>query len=60
MNKNIFVVGSEGGSVLRATLVPINHHTNTEGKIMLDLQTTVKFKNQVYPFLLNLFPKNLR
>jgi hypothetical protein len=27
---------------------------------MLDLQTTVKFKPQVYPFLLNLFPKNLR
>lgn len=60
VNRNIFVVGSEGGSVLRATLVPINHHTNTEGKIMLDLQQAVKFKPQVYPFLLNLFPKNLR
>ena len=27
---------------------------------MLDMQTSVKFKPQVYPFLLNLFPKNLR
>lgn len=27
---------------------------------MLDMQTGVKFKPQVYPFLLNLFPKNLR
>jgi hypothetical protein len=27
---------------------------------MLDLQQAVKFKPQVYPFLLNLFPKNLR
>ncbi len=60
LNRNIFIVGSEGGSILRATLVPINHQTNTEGKIMLDLQSGVKFKPQVYPFLLNLFPKNLR
>lgn len=29
LNKNIFIVGSEGGSVLRATLSPINHHSNT-------------------------------
>lgn len=29
INRNIFIVGSEGGSILRATLVPINHHTNT-------------------------------
>jgi hypothetical protein len=28
-NKNIFVIGSEGGSILRATLSPINHHINT-------------------------------
>lgn len=28
INRNIFIVGSEGGSILRATLVPINHHTN--------------------------------
>ena len=28
MNKNIFIVGSEGGSVLRATLAPINHFSN--------------------------------
>lgn len=27
---------------------------------MLDMQQSVKFKPQVYPFLLNLFPKNLR
>jgi hypothetical protein len=60
LNRNIFIVGSEGGSILRATLVPINHQSNTEGKIMLDLQSGVKFKPQVYPFLLNLFPKNLR
>lgn len=60
VNKNIFIVGSEGGSILRATLVPINHHSNNEAKIMLDMQQGVKFKAQVYPFLLNLFPKNLR
>lgn len=60
VNRNIFIVGSEGGSILRATLVPINHHTNNEAKIMLDMQQSVKFKPQVYPFLLNLFPKNLR
>jgi hypothetical protein len=60
LNRNIFIVGSEGGSILRATLTPINHHSNTEAKIMLDMQGAVKFKPQVYPFLLNLFPKNLR
>jgi len=27
---------------------------------MLDLQQGVKFKPQVYPFLLNLLPKNVR
>lgn len=27
---------------------------------MLDMQTSVKFRTQVYPFLLNLFAKNLR
>lgn len=60
INKNIFIVGSEGGSVLKATLAPINHHSNTEGKLMLDMQQGVKFKPQVYPFLLNLLPKNVR
>jgi hypothetical protein len=60
INKNIFIVGSEGGSILRATLAPINHHSNTEAKLMLDMQQVVKFKPQVYPFLLNLLPKNLR
>ena len=59
-NKNIFIVGSEGGSVLRATLAPINHHSNSEAKLILDMQQGVKFKNQVYPFLLNLLPKNVR
>jgi hypothetical protein len=59
-NKNTFIVGSEGGSILRATLAPINHHVNNEGKILLDLQQSIKFKPQVYPFLLNLLPKNLR
>ena len=59
-NKSCLVVGSEGGSVLRATLAPINHHSNTEGKINLDMQPTVKFKPPVYPFLLNLVPKHLR
>ena len=29
VNKNIFIVGSEGGSVLRATLAPINHFSNS-------------------------------
>jgi hypothetical protein len=29
INKGIFIVGSEGGSILRATLSPINHHLNT-------------------------------
>ena len=28
INKNIFIVGSEGGSILRATLNPINHYIN--------------------------------
>ena len=28
INKNIFMVGSEGGSILRATLNPINHYIN--------------------------------
>ena len=60
VNKNIFIVGSEGGSVLRATLAPINHYSNSEGKLMLDMQQGVKFKPQVYPFLLNLLPKNVR
>lgn len=59
-NRNIFIVGSEGGSVLRATLAPINHHSNTEGKLMLDMHQGVKFKPTVYPFLLNLLPKNVR
>jgi len=29
VNKNIFIIGSEGGSVLRATLAPINHYSNS-------------------------------
>lgn len=29
LNRNIFIVGSEGGSVLRATLSPISHHLNS-------------------------------
>jgi hypothetical protein len=60
INKNIFIVGSEGGSVLKATLAPINHQSNSEAKILLDMQTTIKFKPQVYPFMLNLLPKNVR
>lgn len=60
INKNIFIVGSEGGSILRATLSQINHQSNSEGKVLLDLQQGVKYKPQVYPFLLNLLPKNLR
>lgn len=60
INKNIFIVGSEGGSILRATLAPINHHSNTEAKIILDMQQAVKLKPQVYPFLLNLLQKNVR
>ena len=46
--------------MLRATLAPINHHTNKEGKILVDMDEGVKFKSQVYPFLLNLLPKNVR
>eukprot|EP00919_Chromeraceae_sp_WS-2016_P018919 GHVR01044935.1.p1 GENE.GHVR01044935.1~~GHVR01044935.1.p1 ORF type:complete len:139 (+),score=2.40 GHVR01044935.1:659-1075(+) len=60
INKNYFMVGSEGGSILRATLSPINHHINAESKVLLDIQQVIKFKPQVYPFLLNLLPKNLR
>lgn len=59
INRNFFIVGSEGGSILRATLNPINHYVNTESKVILDLQPTIKFKNVVYPFLLNIVPKNL-
>ena len=59
INRNFFVVGSEGGSILRATLNPINHYANSESKVILDLQPAVKFKNNVYPFLLNILPKNL-
>jgi len=29
VNKNIFIVGSEGGSILRATLAQINHQSNS-------------------------------
>ncbi len=29
INKNVFIVGSEGGSILKATLSPINHFMNT-------------------------------
>ena len=32
---------------------------NTESKALLDLQQTVKFKNNIYPFLLNLPSKNI-
>ena len=60
MARNIFIVGSEGGSVLKATLAPINHQTNNEAKLVLDMQSAVKFKQQVYPFLLNLLPKYVR
>jgi hypothetical protein len=60
VNKNIFIVGSEGGSILRATLTQINHQSNNEGKVVLDMQQGLKFKPQVYPFLLNLLQKNLR
>jgi len=42
------------------SLAPINHHANNEAKILLDMQTNIKFKPQVYPFLLNLLPKNVR
>jgi hypothetical protein len=59
INKNFFVVGSEGGSILRATLHPISHYANSESKVILDLQPAVKFKNNVYPFLLNILSKNL-
>ena len=59
INKNVFIIGSEGGSILRATLNPINHHFNSESKVLLDIQQNIKFKNVVYPFLLNIVPKNL-
>ena len=59
MNRNMFIVGSEGGSILRATLTPINHYHNTESKVILDLQQNVKFKPKVYPFLLNIPSKHL-
>jgi hypothetical protein len=52
-NKNVFVVGSEGGSILKASLTNISHYINTEGKILLDMQQVIKFKKEVYPFLLN-------
>ena len=44
---------------MKATLNPINHFMNSESKAVLDLQQAIKFKNSVYPFLLNLPPKNL-
>lgn len=44
---------------MRASLNPINHYSNSESKVILDLQPTIKFKNAVYPFLLNIIPKNL-
>ncbi len=59
INKNFFIIGSEGGSILRAALNPISHYANSESKVILDLQPTIKFKNTVYPFLLNIVPKNL-
>ena len=59
INKNVFIVGSEGGSILKATLNPINHFMNSESKALLDIQQTVKFKNNIYPFLLNIPTKNL-
>ena len=43
-NKNTFIIGSEGGSILKASLTPINHYTNTEGKILLDMQQGLKYK----------------
>jgi len=52
-NKNVFIIGSEGGSILKANLTNISHYINTEGKILLDMQQQVKFKKEVYPFLLN-------
>jgi hypothetical protein len=29
INQNMFVIGSEGGSILRASLSPINHYVNS-------------------------------
>lgn len=43
-NKNVFVIGSEGGSILKANLTNVSHYVNTEGKILLDMQQLVKFK----------------
>lgn len=56
-NKNLFIIGSEGGSILRATLS--NIMLSMESKAFLDSQTTVKFPGSMYPFLLNLVPENL-
>jgi hypothetical protein len=59
INKNVFIVGSEGGSILKAALSPINHFINTEAKALLDIQQGVKFKQTIYPFMLNLPQKVL-
>jgi hypothetical protein len=42
LEKNYFIVGSEGGSILRATLHPI--FASSEAKVILDLQPNVKFR----------------
>lgn len=59
-NRNVFVVGSEGGSVLKASLGNVGHFANTEGKILLDMQQGVKFRKEVYPLLLNVPQKEFR
>jgi hypothetical protein len=56
-NRNIFIVGSEGGSILRATLS--NIMLDMDSKALLDRQTNVKFPGSMYPFMLNLIPQNL-
>lgn len=56
-NKMVFSVGSEGGSVLRATLS--NILLDMDSKALLDRQTAVKFPSSMYPFMLNLIPQNM-
>lgn len=55
--RNSFIVGSEGGSLLQATLDEINHEVKSEA--IINVRKGFNYHRTVYPFLLNLPQKIL-
>lgn len=56
-SRNSFIVGSEGGSLLQATLTEVNHETKAESTI--NLRKGFNYHRNIYPFLLNLPARKL-